>query len=260
MITLYELLEVDEKATKEEIEESYQKLLMEYKIDPILSADENKENEMILNKLKMAFDILDDEEKRKKYDRNLSKKRAEDLLKKLPDSKADDSTQAKEDLTEKEENVKSPKLKNNIGSNDDSSFYDNDEFDDFDQKDAEEYVQNVELSKEEKNKVKKAAQREFKENLRKAQMVEEEYQKEYNKAYNDYLKKMGMKTNEPVTLKKIKNRIIVIFSIIIVCFIAWKIPPIQRKLIGIYNDNFIIKSLVDIFKIILNSIFGLFKK
>ena len=48
MVTIYDLLEVAENASKEEIEKSYQNLLLEYKIDPILSEQENKENEMIL--------------------------------------------------------------------------------------------------------------------------------------------------------------------------------------------------------------------
>ena len=48
MVTIYDLLEVEENASKEEIEESYKRLILEYHQDPNLSEEENKENEMIL--------------------------------------------------------------------------------------------------------------------------------------------------------------------------------------------------------------------
>ena len=55
LITVYDLLEVDEKASKEEIEKSYQKLIMEYHKDPKLSFEENNANEIILNHFLMSF-------------------------------------------------------------------------------------------------------------------------------------------------------------------------------------------------------------
>ena len=35
MVTIYDLLEVNEKASKEEIEKSYQKLVLEYQTNPV---------------------------------------------------------------------------------------------------------------------------------------------------------------------------------------------------------------------------------
>ena len=81
MVTIYDLLEVEENASKEEIEKAYRKMLEEYKISPNLDAKEAKENEFILNKLKIAYDILINDERRRKYDSDLAKKRAEDLIK-----------------------------------------------------------------------------------------------------------------------------------------------------------------------------------
>ena len=37
MVTIYDLLEVEENASKEEIEKSYQKLVIEYQINPTLN-------------------------------------------------------------------------------------------------------------------------------------------------------------------------------------------------------------------------------
>ena len=80
MITIYDLLEVNENASKEEIEKSYQQLILRYHKDPKLDEEANQDNEIILNKLKIAYDILSDEEKREKYDKDLANKRAEELI------------------------------------------------------------------------------------------------------------------------------------------------------------------------------------
>jgi len=44
MVTIYDLLEVDEKASKQEIEKSYQRLILEYHKDPKLTEEENADN------------------------------------------------------------------------------------------------------------------------------------------------------------------------------------------------------------------------
>ena len=95
MVTIYDLLEVNEKASKEEIEKSYQKLVLEYQTNPVLTEEENKKNELILNKLKIAFEILMNDEKRQKYDRDLSKKRAEELIKNIPVKNNEDNKKQK---------------------------------------------------------------------------------------------------------------------------------------------------------------------
>lgn len=65
MVTLYDLLDVKEDASKDEIEASYKSLIVEYATSPNLSEEENKENELIISKLNMAYEILVDDEKRK---------------------------------------------------------------------------------------------------------------------------------------------------------------------------------------------------
>ena len=70
---------------------------------------------------------------------------------------------------------------------------------------------------------------------------------------------MGYTVKEPWSWKRFRNLVITILVIILVCWIAWLIPPIKNILINIYEENFIIKSLVDIFKMILNAILSIFK-
>ncbi len=274
MVTIYDLLEVDENATKQEIEESYQRLLLEYHKDPRLSAQENQENEMILNKLRIAYDILSNDEKRKKYDNDLAKKRAEDLIKNVSSSNT-----AKEENTNKDKKIESDEKTNNtststnVSSNNFEASSKNISETNFETRNdvekskvaeedfSEDYQEDeVSLSKEEQAKLRKAAQMEFKNNLKKAQKAEEEYNQAYNEAYNNYLRKMGYNVKEPWTLKRVKNVVITLVAIILVCVIAWMIPPVREILTGIYEDNIIIKSVVDIFGMFINAILSIFKK
>ena len=64
-----------------------------------------------------------------------------------------------------------------------------------------------------------------------------------------------METERQINWLSIFIKIVIIF----VFWILWIIPPIHKVLVNIYEDNFIIKSLVDIFTIIFQSIFSIFK-
>ena len=250
MVTIYDILEVDEKASKEEIEKSYQRLILEYGQDPKLTPKENADNEIILNKVKIAYEILINDEKRAIYDKDLSKKRAEELIK---------------NVSVTEEKVKEePKVqRENLNETNNSNQYNDDEYDDGEDEEELNFEDNQEevvLSKEEQKRVQKAAQNEFKANLKKAQKAEEEYNKAYNEAYNSYMRKMGYKVKEPISLKRIMNIVIFIIATIIVCAIAWIIPPIRNLLINLYNENIIIKALVDIVGMLFEAIISVFKK
>ena len=72
------------------------------------------------------------------------------------------------------------------------------------------------------------------------------------------MKKMGYETKEPL-IKKLRNTLILIIVIILVCLIAWIIPPVRKILINTYESNIIIKSLVDIIGAILKGIANLFE-
>ena len=250
MVTIYDLLEVDEKASKEEIEKSYQRLILEYGQDPKLTPKENADNEIILNKVKIAYEILINDEKRAIYDKDLSKKRAEELIK---------------NVSVTEEKVKEePKVQQeNLNETNNSNQYNDDEYDDGEDEEELNFEDNQEevvLSKEEQKRVQKAAQNEFKANLKKAQKAEEEYNKAYNEDYNSYMRKIGYKVKEPISLKRIMNIVIFIIATIIVCAIAWIIPPIRNLLINLYNENIIIKALVDIVGMLFEAIISVFKK
>ncbi len=74
MKTLYEILEVSEGASKEIIEKAYKVLAKRYHPDLQNENDKLKAEDM-MKKINEAYDILSNDEKRKKYDTELLKKR-----------------------------------------------------------------------------------------------------------------------------------------------------------------------------------------
>lgn len=72
MTTYYEILEVSRTASKEVITKAYKVLVRKY--HPDLEQDETKKEEMKQKMVKIneAYEILSDEEKRKKYDEKIS--------------------------------------------------------------------------------------------------------------------------------------------------------------------------------------------
>ena len=74
MKTLYEILEVSEGASKEIIEKAYKVLAKKY--HPDLQGEKDKQKaEELMKQINEAYNILSNDEKRKKYDRELSEQR-----------------------------------------------------------------------------------------------------------------------------------------------------------------------------------------
>lgn len=250
MITIYDLLEIEEDASKEEIEEAYNKILYKYRQDPSFSEQTNQENEMIMNKIKIAYEILADENKRKRYDSDLSKKRAESLLKGLGQNEEDEIENPQEDekdSAEVKDSSEDDALVNNQSSKEKPKY-------DFDDGDVSKYENedidedDVELTKEEQEKLRKAAKDEFKKNLIKAKKAEEEYKKAYAEAYDDYMNKNKYVKNQSMTLRKFITTFVSLVVIVLVVFIIVHLPPVREAMNTIYEENIIIKSIVDIFK------------
>ena len=87
------------------------------------------------------------------------------------------------------------------------------------------------------------------------QSFQRQYQQQINKAINQAyqdayiqdMKNRGYKIKYKPTLKQYKNLIIAIVCVILVFIILFQIPPIKRFFTNIYEENIIIKAIVDIF-------------
>ena len=76
--TLYEILEVSEKASPEVIEKAYKVLVKKY--HPDLQKEEEKKNaEVMMKKINEAYEVLQDAQKRMEYDNNLEEERKEEI-------------------------------------------------------------------------------------------------------------------------------------------------------------------------------------
>ncbi len=83
------------------------------------------------------------------------------------------------------------------------------------------------------------------------QQYQEQINRAVNQAYQDAyvqdMKNRGYKIKYKPTLKQYKNLIIAIICVIGIFILLFQIPPIKRFFINIYEENIIIKSIVDIF-------------
>ena len=77
MDTLYDRLEVSEKASKEVIEKAYKVLAKKY--HPDLQAHADKENaEKMMKLINEAYEVLSDDAKRQEYDKKLAVQRQQE--------------------------------------------------------------------------------------------------------------------------------------------------------------------------------------
>lgn len=220
MSTLYELLQVKENATQEEITESYHKILQK--------ADSLPPSETVIEqvrRIKIAYGILSDSEKRKKYDFDLATKRAEELL---------ENVQVKDE--EEPENLvesnKEERLRKTI-SNQINNIMDN-------------YEEQKIKQEQQKKLAEKQAKKEFRKAKREAQKQQQIKREMQIQAYGDYLQKQGYKVKYPWTWLRVKRLLIAIFAVIVSLFILWHIPFVKNSLTNLYQENFVVKFLVDI--------------
>lgn len=73
METLYDILEVSQKASKEVIDKAYKTLAKKYHPD-LQSPENRKQAEEMMKKINEAYEILSDETKRSNYDKELAQK------------------------------------------------------------------------------------------------------------------------------------------------------------------------------------------
>lgn len=289
MISLYELFGISEKAGKEEIVNAYKNLATK-------ETDPNKRNQ-----LKIAAEILINPEKRKRYDDDLNKMRAEELIKGVEteekveektietgendNSSNEDQASSNQNSTQDESYKKQmeamiiEEAKKQLAEKkalEDENTLENANDEDSDEsvsltEDEEEYSDNSgeiqndlddESKKQYEEELKKINEKEYQKALKKQEKLQKkqikkakiEYQEAYAEAYHEELKKMGYNVKAPWTRKRIKNLVITIVVTVVVIFIAAQIPFVRNTFKELYDTNFVIKAIVDIFNSLLNAI------
>ncbi len=247
MNTLYELFKVPENATQDEITKSYHKILQK--------ADSLPQTEKIIEqvrRMKIAYGILSNPEKRKKYDIDLATKRADELLQNVQSQK-EEIEEAKPSLEPEQEvekvsepSIDEVKIKQAI----------------FNQINNMAETQN-QVSKKQEILSQKQQRKQLKKQKREAKKQQQLKKEMEIQAYGRYLENQGYKVKYPWTWLRVKRLLITIITIIISFFILWQIPFIRKNLTDLYEGNFVIKFLVDtvlsIFNGIKDSIKSIFK-
>ena len=79
-----------------------------------------------------------------------------------------------------------------------------------------------------------------------AKAINEKMQRAYRQAYNDYWRSKGYKIKEKWTWKKTKDLLKALGIILLIILFLWFFPPTHQMLVSFYEDNFIVKAIVDV--------------
>ena len=79
-----------------------------------------------------------------------------------------------------------------------------------------------------------------------AKKLQEEMNRAYANAYNNYLRSLGYKVREPWTFKKFINLLKVLGILAIAIVIIWIFPPTHKMLVDLYTNNNVIKAIINV--------------
>ena len=187
--------------------------------------------EKMLKKINEAYEILGNQEKRKEYEKERRERNKQEELEKQKNQiyqQYYNDTKTTENYDNRQYNDKNAYSESNEYPQDNNEAYEN-------------MKQEMERQKEE---------------LRYRQEQQEEINRQYQNAYEDYLRSLGYKVKHKWTKEDYKNFFITIGIIIVVCAILWIIPPIRNAIINFYEQNPILKAIVDV---IIATITGIFR-
>ena len=239
--TLYDVLEVSEKASSEVIEKAYKVLVKKY--HPDLQTANNKEHaETMMKKINEAYDILSDDTKRKEYDNKLIQIRQQEEMAKqnFQEYETTNNEYNQENLSKHSYYAGSENSNSGYRSNQNNSNKPNN---------ASSYKRNYEAERA------KYEKKLMKEEMAQRKKMQENLNREYQNAYENYLRNLGYKVKHSWTKENIKDIFIVIAIMIVIIVILWFIPPTHDWMVEFYEKNPIIKTIINIIVTIVTSIF-----
>lgn len=216
MKDLYKVLEVDRKASIDVIEKAYKVLAKKNHPDLQSTQEAKKQAEEKIKKINEAYEILKDEEKRRKYDLELEQEEKRNTN--YNNSGVNGVTY---NNVNHNRNVETT---NNTKCNDRTNYQSN-----YDQNNQN---ADTELTDKQRKKLNKKLQRKMED--------------EYLRAYGDYLTKNGYKVAFRVNWRKLPYLLIIILVVIAIGAFLWYFPITNKYLVSLYEDNIIIKKIVDV--------------
>lgn len=210
--TLYEILEVSENASSEIIEKAYKVLAKKYHPD-LQDIGEKQKAEEKMKKINEAYEILGNAEKKIKYDEELKQKREAE---RYCQEQNFQNTRREEKTEYYSENYSS-----NISKD------------------------NTEKYNYEKERLKYEERLRREENIRRKEM-QENLNREYENAYYNYLRSLGYRIRHKWTKENIFDFFIVLVIMAIIITALWFIPTTHDWIVKFYEQNPILKIIVDI--------------
>ena len=219
MKNYYEILEVSQNASSEVIEKAYKALAKKY--HPDANPDNTKESEEKFKEIGEAYETLSDVNKKAEYDYQL-------------ESYMNNLNNANQYNNEEYNNLAShaQKLEDELeylkrNSNTSQHSSDNNSDNAINQKTIDELASSL------------------------SDTINEAYSKAYHDAYIKRLKDYGYRIKYKKSFKtKLKNffsGILAIILLIIIMFILWQIPSIRKHFIDLYNNNYFLQIIVNMF-------------
>ena len=210
MANYYEILEVSEKASKEVIEKAYRVLAKKYHPDG-KPQEEKAKAEQRMKQINEAYDVLSNEEKRRKYDSDLQWQKQQEEDRKTQEAQRKMQETYEQMLQEERAINRQNREEKNQRAEQNKSYATN------------------ENSK-----------------MESAKAINEKMQRAYRQAYNDYWRSKGYKIKEKWTWKKTKDLLKALGIILLIILFLWFFPPTHQMLVSFYEDNFIVKAVVDV--------------
>lgn len=222
MSNYYETLEVSEKASKEVIEKAYKALAKKY--HPDLNIDNKKEAEQKMKELNEAYEVLIDDNKRANYDNILNKKRA------IEEKKTKYTTNNAQQQITNQNTERNFEDYNKISY---SNGYYTDNEDNF-------FVNTRNMDEKTRKK------------------LQNKIQERYLEAYDAYLRERGYKLKYRWTPKRILTVVLAIIITILIFTILYFIPPIHELFQNLYEENIVIRLLVNLVSATIHAIASIF--
>ncbi len=220
MKDLYKVLEVDRKASIDVIEKAYKVLAKKNHPDLQSTQEAKKQAEEKIKKINEAYEILKDEEKRRKYDLELEQEEKRNTI-----NNTNYNNSGVNGVTYNKVNYnRNVGTTNNTKCNNRTNYQSN-----YEQNNQN---SNTELTDKQRKKLNKKLQRKMED--------------EYLRAYGDYLTKNGYKVAFRVNWRKLPYLLIIILVVIVIGAFLWYFPITNKYLVSLYEDNIIIKKIVDV--------------
>lgn len=217
MKNFYEILEVDKKASFEVIDKAYKVLAKKY--HPDMHPEEKKQwAEEHFKEISEAYETLSNEEKRSAYNQEL-------------DSSVVDYSKKYEELCKQQEILKQElEILRNQKMQAQTSYARQT------QAPSSTYAQNQYHPNQT-----------YQQNVAPQPDLNEIRQEEFNRAYHSILQSLGYTFRQKRTFKDFLALLITLAILVFLFFLLWHIPFTKAYLIAFYENNSIIKGIVDLF-------------